>query len=141
MLPCLAASCGKGAPTPAPFALPDGWKVTLDSSFRRQGGASEDVLLISIGRSYACSTYDLLPGEEPREAIARLASTHAPNPEETFEGGGGGAAGRAALVRDGKRWALMAWSHSGASLLMSKFGFSRREDLDWALAAWRTVRR
>jgi hypothetical protein len=134
----LLAACGKAAPTPVQFALPDGWKLTLDSGFKRQGGQNEDVLLISLGRSYACSAYDLLPGESSAESIARLAGAHAPNPEETFENG---SAGRAALIRDGKRWALMGWNVSGRSLLMSKFGFGRREDLDWALAAWRTVRR
>lgn len=139
-LACMAASCGKAAPTPAHFALPDGWKVTLDSSFRRQGGSNEDLLLVALGRSYACYAYDLLPGEDAGATVARLAETHALRPEETFQGRGG-AARFAALIRDGKRWALMAWSVSGTSLLMSKFGFSRREDIDWALTAWHTVRR
>ena len=118
------------------------WTIDLDDAFQRRvdGG---DVLFWLPPRTVYASVF--ATGDvEAEEAIARMLEGRPGAPVRTFDRLEPGLAGHAYLLPEGEGrggyWGLNTWTAARGSVACVTFYFEKLDELDWALAAWRTVR-
>ena len=82
---------------------------------------------------------------EAEEAIAKMLEGRPGEPARTFDRLEPGLAGHAYLLPEGegggRYWGLNTWTAARGSVACVTFYFDDLDDLDWALAAWQSVRR
>ena len=119
------------------------WTFDLETGYdrRAEGG---DVVLWKPGRTVYASVFDT-DGAEADDALAKLLADRPGTPKQTFDRVEPGLAGHAYLLPEGegpgRYWGLNTWTAAKGSVACVTFYFDDLDDLPWALAAWRSVRR
>lgn len=118
------------------------WSLELDDEFRRQT-VGEELVLWDGGRTVYASVCEADPAEA-EQAIARMLAERGVAAERTYDRSEPGLVAHAHLVREGTTdkpyWGLNTWTASRGWIACVTLYFPTLDDLDWALAAWRTVR-
>jgi hypothetical protein len=123
-------------------AILGGWTIELDDGFQRRvdGG---DVMFWQPPRTVYATVY--ASGDAgAEEAIARMIEGRPGTPVQKFDRVQPGTAGHAYLLPEGegreRYWGLNTWIATRDSVACVTFYFEQLDDLEWALAAWRSVR-
>ena len=118
------------------------WTIDLDDGFQRRvdGG---DVMFWMPPRTVYATVY-VTDDVEAEEAITRMLEGRPGTPVQTFDRAEPGIAGHAYLLPEGEGreqyWGLNTWTATRGSVVCVTFYFEQLDDLQWALAAWHTVR-
>jgi hypothetical protein len=118
------------------------WGMELEEGYQRQV-QDGDLVLWKPGRTVYAAVYST-DNAEAEEAIEKMLHDRPASPLRTFDRAEGSIAGHAYLLPEGEGgdeyWGLNTWTAAKGSVACVTFYFDAIEDLEWALAAWRTVR-
>ena len=118
------------------------WTIDLDDAFERRVDGGDVLFWLRPRTVYA--TVFATDDVEAEEAITQLLAGRPGAPVQTFDRVEPGLAGHAYLLPEGegrnRYWGLNTWTAARASVACVTFYFEQLDDLDWALAVWRTVR-
>ena len=119
------------------------WSIELDDAFERrtEGG---DLVLWHGARTVYASVFRGSRADADA-AIAAMLEARKEAPVRTFERVEANVTGHAYLLPEhdderGDYWGLNTWTASRESVACVTFYFQHLDDLDWAVAAWGSVR-
>jgi len=123
-------------------AITHGWTIELDEAFQRRVDGQDVMFWLRPRTVYA--TVFATDDVEAEEAIAKMLEGRPGQPVRTFDRLEPGLAGHAYLLPEGegagRYWGLNSWTATRGSVCCVTFYFEELDDLDWALAAWQSVR-
>jgi hypothetical protein len=123
-------------------AITGDWSIELEPGFRRKVEPGEDLALWKGDRTVYVSVYRTETAEAD-EAISRMLENRPGEVVEKFDRVEPGVVGHAYLLPEGQGpqcyWGLNTWTAIRGSVACVTLYFQHLNDLEWALAAWRSV--